>query len=200
MKPTSLFLVLIMSISVDFFAQSPVIWTVNGDSILTSGIGDYSDTSSITISYKNKRDKWTDIDRQDVFSIKIANENVYYVYRPLFDGDRNLEDMKLFIDGNIAGYKSSTLGAFCVGFAAGSLSMCLPPDNLYVAPLFPLTAVICIGKYSGNKAIALKDDNFTEGYRQRRKSKNIKSAIWGGLSGLAVGVTGSFFIYGWGLK
>ena len=72
--------------------------------------------------------------------------------------------------------KGKTYGAFLIGFASGSLGMLLPPDNIYVAPLFPLTAVICVGKFSGKKTINFNDENFIEGYSQRRK-QNIKSAI-----------------------
>ncbi|MGI6479379.1 MAG: hypothetical protein ACOX0M_08065 [Salinivirgaceae bacterium] len=200
MRQISLILVLIIFAIVENFAQAPVIWTVSGDSIVVREVEDFQDTSLISIKYKSMRERWTDIDRQDIFSIKLSDDNLHYLYQPLFEGDKNLDQMKLYIDGHREGYKGKTYGAFLIGFASGSLGMLLPPDNIYVAPLFPLTAVICVGKFSGKKTINFNDENFIEGYSQRRKKQNIKSAIWGGLSGLAVGVTGSFLIYGWGVK
>ena len=178
MRQISLILVLIIFAIVENFAQAPVIWTVSGDSIVVREVEDFQDTSLISIKYKSMRERWTDIDRQDIFSIKLSDDNLHYLYQPLFEGDKNLDQMKLYIDGHREGYKGKTYGAFLIGFASGSLGMLLPPDNIYVAPLFPLTAVICVGKFSGKKTIILTTRTLSK-VTAKDVKQNIKSAIWG---------------------
>jgi len=199
MKRFNLVLVLTLVLQTAIFAQAPVIWTVNGDSIIAREVSYFQDTATKVVQYLTVRLKWQDIERQEIFSIKLADESMHYLYQPIFEGDRNLEQMNKYIEGHRTGYKGSKRGAFLIGFAGGALAMALPPDKMFVAPLFPLTAIICVGKFSPTRMPSNMDEHFMEGYRHRRKAQNVKSAVWGGLSGLLVGAAGSFLIYGWGI-
>ncbi len=200
MKRLNLILVLSVVFQIHLCAQMPVIWTVDGDSIVAREVSYFQDTATKVVQYLNFRLKWQDIDRQEIFSIKLADESMHYLYQPLYDDDKNLDQMKRYINGHRDGYKGSRRNAFLLGFASGAATMVLPPDRFYAAPLIPLTAVICIGKFSPVKMPLIDDASYIEGYRQRRKSQNIKEALWGGLSGLLVGATGSYLIYGWGIN
>lgn len=198
MKHTYLVIILFTILFLDLKAQSPVIWTVSGEKIECVDIRDFQDTSLAEIQFVDLKNRNDLIDRQEVFSITYQNKTTY-LYSPIFDDDRTLEQMKLFIEGNREGYLGSTTGSFFVGFASGLLAMSIPPDKLFFSPLIPFTAVVSIGVYSPFKEPSINDDHFLDGYQQRRKKQNVKSAVKGGIAGLAVGVLGSFLIYGWGL-
>ena len=198
MKDVYLIIVFVAFFFIQGSAQTPVIWTVDGDKIECVEIENYQDSSAMEIRFLNSKNRADLIDRQEVFSITDRN-TTQYLYTPIFEDDRTLEQMKNYMDGHREGYKLSTRGAMIIGFASGLLAMSLPPDKLFMAPLLPFAAIICIGKVSPTKMPDINDEHFRDGYKQRRKKKNIKSAIKGGVAGMVVGVFSSFLIYGLGL-
>ncbi|MDD2565032.1 MAG: hypothetical protein PHU27_12535 [Salinivirgaceae bacterium] len=198
MKCTCLTIVFVAGLFIQTNAQTPVIWTVEGEKIECIEIENYKDPSATEIKFINSKNRADLIDRHEVFSIT-ERDSTQYIYSPLFEDDRTLEQMKLYINGQRLGYSINSRDALIIGFASGLLSMSLPPDKLFMAPLFPFVTTICIGKISPTKMPDINDEHFRDGFKQRRKKKNIKSSVIGGVAGVVVGVFGSFLIYGWGL-
>jgi len=183
--------------------NSFIIKTITGDSIFAHKIESLSDEPSVAeikyISFKKKKniemEKWSFIDRSEVFSIKSPDNIETILYAPLFEGDRTVKQMQEYLKGDAYARQLSTTGIFFIGFAGGLTALSIPPDRPYFFTLMPLATVVGIGIFSPTKLSPSDDFDFDAGYKFRRKKKNVKTAIWGAIAGTATGILSSFFVY-----
>lgn len=173
--------------------QNITIWTIGGDSIVTQLMA--KDTVFRELKYLTSTNKWKTIDTVDLFSIVKQDGTETMFYKPLNNEDRTVNQMRLFVKGGNYGGNLSSRGAFAAGFISGLATMAIPPANSFLSPIVPLGTIICVAKFSPRKPSPTDDIYFSQGYVARRKNKNTKASIFGGISGLVVGIVCSFLIY-----
>ncbi len=182
------------------FCQPIVIWTTDGDSLTALSVKMSENISDSLIFFQKSKKRWSRLEQKEVFSLTYPDGSSQILYVPTREDDISVSRMTMFICGHSMGYKGKKSAPFFTGFAAGMISMALPPDRLFLAPIFPLTTTIVVGRVSPLKMPNFGNEDMLDGYVQRRKKQNVKYSLYGGIAGMTVGSLASFVIYGWGWK
>ena len=205
MKQITLFFIICVFFQYTKAQETFIIKTVNGDLITTNKIESLSDEPSsaeikyISLTKKKSKEKWSFIDRSEVFSIQSPDNIETIIYSPLYEGDKTVAQMQMFLKGDAYARQFSNVGAFCIGFAGGLSTLAIKPTYSFLSPLPPLTTIILVNTFSPKIQMPKDDlDYFMDGYTNRRKKSNSRVAIWGAIAGTVVGVAGSFLVDGIG--
>ncbi|HON18325.1 MAG TPA: hypothetical protein PK990_04060 [Salinivirgaceae bacterium] len=196
-----LFVIIVLLLTSKILLSQPItVWTVDGDSIPVFDVKFGDSLNDSTFYYLKGKRRWISLDKNEIFGVVYPEGKHTILYSPQNEYDMSISRMTMYIKGHSLGYRKSNKTAFFTAFGAGLISMSLPPDQLYLAPIFPISAIVVIGKVTPIKKPDFSNEDILDGYIQRRKKQNIKYALYGGMCGLLVGSLSSFAVYGWGWK
>jgi hypothetical protein len=184
-------------------AQNTV-WLLNGKKIIINdyNINKYEDTHNLV--YFNTRGKEKQIGVDDIFSVtdNTGEERIFYKKDSLIGSFFTTTQMKDYVRGEFEAHKNYKAPlSTALGFIAGGVSVIIPLEKMFYAPLIPAAATTIIGctKPAGKK-IKNKYPNYANnnyyilGYKESAKNKRIKNALKGSVAGMAAGIIVAFII------
>ncbi|MCC7050939.1 MAG: hypothetical protein IT239_04080 [Bacteroidia bacterium] len=199
------FWILLILINSRSLAQDKILM-LNGKEINTHIV----DTTFLHISTQDKPgNKIQTIDRYRVFSINWSdNESVLYKQDTLIGNFLSEHDMRMFVYGGkdaVEYYKApyTFWGGVAAGFVGGyvqPLVIIKTTSNTLLArpaftPIIPIAYCATIGlhwikinKKHVSNPLYLSEDAYVFGYERAARGKRVQKAIWGSLTGLAVGL------------
>jgi hypothetical protein len=194
-----LLLMPLIGISQDSVRAKKVLDTVvmNNGAVIATHVVDTLAGTIIIEDPKSKKHKKIELDRDDVFSIKLASngkEEVFYIYDTLIGHDFTEDEVRKFIAGEQDAQRGFhpvgvSILAFTIGFASGatigSVVAFGPPFLFDGIMSYP---TIKVRKKSVRDMKIATTDPYLYGYDQvARKKRTLHSILWSGI-GLAVGL------------
>lgn len=178
------------------------IYLVDGKIVEFDSININIDDSYIIYSYHNRRNvlKTNYFEFTEVFSVT-QNGNDTIIYYPIDEDELSVENMQYFLNGiyDCKKYHKSHW-FFYSGLLVGAGAAILPIHNM-VSLTIPIaystgTTFIKPNEERINSLVSQPTNNeyYVMGYQNAARNKNLKSAIWGSVGGLAVGAAVIFVV------
>lgn len=185
------------------------IWLLNGEKITASK---YSiDSENRMFYYQNLKGKTKDIELDFIFSTVDSLGNEVVIYTPdTVDEEGSFlyseKEMRQYIEGAIEARKNyKGLIAFGTGFLTGVAAPFIPAppfvNALFLVPVYPAVNTTIIGatnpseeKFFEKYPNQQENIPFKEGYLDIAREKRVRKSIYGGLSGILIGITTAIII------